>query len=447
MAHVKGWMRKKMVDLLFGDEASPAGHAPVENREATGGSPAVPSPTRDEAADVESQLSRFFDSIDQGNRKISAGRLQMVDLAGLREHLGGQWEKGGEMIHQMAAGVIKRHLGRADVMSRHKDDSYIVLFAELSEEEAQIKAKFIADEIEERLLGASSGEHAIKVKSVVAHVDGSVAFKELDGDALIERLMAEAEEQFAKHSAQLEGEQHAASSLDDRYEVRFSPIWYVPKQVVSAHLCRIETRDGADAMAKIPDAKTREGIDHFALQHGVERLVDQLSKGQVEVVMVPVHYETLMDDHGLRRYIEAMSKVPEQCRHLICHQIQRVPNELAPARFNSVMSTLKQYSRAIICLVALDVHSPRLIEPTAVHSIAVDLRSFTGQEAKLMVRLQSLAAEVERRRFKSGVFGLRTRSQVMGALAAGFTYIHGTPIRAEHGGLAAFGLADLYASS
>lgn len=453
MAQPKQWMRKKVYDLLFGDDAAgpPARVETVEEPDPDAdAAPATESAqARDELADIETRLSNFFASVDAGNRSISAGRLQVVDLAGLRQHLGGRWEKGGELVHQMASSVIRRHLGRADVMSRNKDDSYIVLFAELGQEEAQLKAKVIADEIEQRLLGASNGEHVIKVKSVVAHVDGSVALKELDGEALIERLISEAEKQFEKQSRMLEAglDVDDDEPLADRYEARFSPIWYVPKQVVSAHMCDVVTRDGADALARIPDPATREGLDHFALRYGVDRLAEQLAAGKVEVMMLPVHYATVMDDYGLRRYLELMAKVPEKCRPLICHHVLHVPNELPPARFNSVMATLKQFSRAIICQVELGFAATRMIDPPAVHAIGIHARNYAGKEARLMARLESFAADVERRGFRACVYGLRTRSQVMGALAAGFTYIHGAPIRADQGGLAAFGLADLYSAS
>lgn len=458
MALLKGWMRRKMYDLLIGDDAGPVvqvheTQAPgaAENAAPRGAEPVAPADgagDTDELAELEARMGRFFQSVDQGNRQLSAGKLQIVDLAGLRDQLGGYWEKGGELVHQLATGVIKRHLDPADVMSRHRDDSYILLFARLSEDEAKIKAKLIADEIEERLLGASSGKHAIKVKSVVAHVDGTVGFAELDGEALIERLMTEAEEQFAQFDESLNGsrEADAAELLEQRYAAVFSPVWYVPKHVVSSDLCEIETRDGGSILDRIPDAATREAIDHFALRHSVTRLVDTLTRGEMEVVIVPVHYATLMDDHSRGRYLEAMSKVPADCRRLICHEVLKVPNEIAPARFNSVMATLKRYTRSIMCRVALDFRGFRLIDPPAVHALGVHLHRYRGKESGLIPRLQSFARDAEARGFKPSVFGLRTRSQAVAALGAGFVYVHGDPVKAESGGISSFALADLYTS-
>ncbi len=454
MAKLKGWMRRKMHDLLFGDEAGPAAHVHETAAPLPRGGPgavasalAAPPADAEESADLEARLSRFFESVESGNRKLSAGKLQIVDLAGLREQLGGRWAEGGELVHQLAYGVIKRHLGPADVVSRHRDDSYIVLFAQLTEDEAKIKAKIIADEIEERLLGASQGRQAIKVKSVVAHVDGTVSFAELDGEALIERLMAEAEEQFARLNAEPDGDgEDATAWVERRYAAVFSPMWYVPKRVVSSDVCRIEPREDAPLLNRVPDAATREAIDHYAMHRCVARLVDTLANGKVEVVILPVHYATLMDDHSRQRYLEAMSKAPEDVRRLLCHEVLSVPNELAPTRFNSVMDTLRRFSRSITCRVRLDFGAFRLIDPPTVHAIGINLHQYSGNETELLPRLQRFARDAEARGFKPYVLGLRTRSQAMGALAAGFVYMHGDPVKAETGGISSFDLTDLYGS-
>jgi len=449
MPMLKGWMRRKMYGLLFGDEAGPVAQVHQNAASAPPGGPdaAAAAPAADEFADLEMRMTRFFESVDSGNRKLSAGKLQMVDLAGLREQLGGYWAKGGELVHQIAGNAIKRHLGPADVMSRHRDDSYIVLFAQLTEDEAKVKAKIIADEIEERLLGASQGRHAIKVKSAVAHVDGTVGFAELDGEALIERLMAEAEEQFARIDAERDGDgEDATARIERRYEAVFSPMWYVPKKVVSADVCQIEPREQASMLDRIPDAAMREAIDHYVMGRCVKRVVDTLAKGKVEVVILPVHYATLMDDHSRQRYLEAMSKVPEDVRRLLCHEVLSVPNELAPTRFNSVMDTLRRFSRSITCRVRLDFRAFRLIDPPTVHGIGINLHQYSGKETNLLPRLQSFARDAEARGLKPYVLGLRTRSQAMGALAAGFVYMHGDPVKAESGGISSFDLTDLYAS-
>jgi len=440
MAERKGWVQDKVHDLLFGRDAASESvpRVAVDSGGDGDGHDADP-------VDFETRLERFFDSVDDGNRRISAGKLQIVDLRGVRASLGERWDRGRDIVHSVATSVIRRRLGPADVMARHSEDSYIVLFAQLAEDEARLKAKVMADEIGARLLGELDGPDAIDVRSVVAHVDGTIAFQELDGPALIERLMADAEARFAALSAP-GGDAADDEPLDTRCDAVFSPCWFVPKRVVSASLCELTLLANDGAASRVPESAGHEALAHFALRKSVDRLSEVLDAGGVEIVLTPVHYATVANEHALHRFVETASKVPEPCRKLLCFEVVGVRHELAPAKFNAALATIGRHGRAVMCRVALDFAGARLLDRAAVHAIGVHLHNRTGADERLLDRLTAFARHAATHGLAAYCFGLGDRAQVLGAIEAGFTYIHGSPIRGERGGLARFDLGDLAAS-
>src|SRR5262249_9504997 len=75
----------------------------------------------------------------------------------LRAQVGERWEDIAARAAQIAEQVIGHRLAPTDVYAPYEESGFIMLFAELTEPQAKLKAAAIAREIRERLIGELGG--------------------------------------------------------------------------------------------------------------------------------------------------------------------------------------------------------------------------------------------------------------------------------------------------
>jgi hypothetical protein len=128
---------------------------------------------------------------------VAAGKLQIIGLEMARDHFGNRWESVAERVYVAVENIIKKRLTSTDVFMRYGDQAnpaYIILFSELSKEQAQFKSALIAEEIMREVLGEELSSETVAVKTVVTAVDGSLVAEEVDPfEAIMQLLEKEAD--------------------------------------------------------------------------------------------------------------------------------------------------------------------------------------------------------------------------------------------------------------
>ena len=94
----------------------------------------------DEAAFVD-QIRRMLERAPS----LHASRLNIIGLKHVKERLGSSWRHVADRANRIARNVIERHLGPGDIYATSGDDSYITVFARLSELEARVKCYLIGN--------------------------------------------------------------------------------------------------------------------------------------------------------------------------------------------------------------------------------------------------------------------------------------------------------------
>jgi len=94
----------------------------------------------DEAAFVD-QIRRMLERAPS----LHASRLNIIGLKHVKERLGPSWRHVADRANRIARNVIERHLGPGDIYATSGDDSYITVFARLSELEARVKCYLIGN--------------------------------------------------------------------------------------------------------------------------------------------------------------------------------------------------------------------------------------------------------------------------------------------------------------
>lgn len=295
------------------------------------------------------------------------GRLQLVGLQAVREKLGERWETALERVQAVAESVIRRRLSDSDSFRRGPDDDLIILFGELTGEEAWFKAKAIEQEIHERLIGCE-GESVLEALDVdfatlseAAEVasqthdldlplaDGDAA---LDLDSLVAKRLAQASQSMRQRA------QDDFALLERRWRVIARPI-----NVNSSAPARFAIAD--------VDEKTHQILGRLlpVIRHEPEELVklDLLALasaasflGEEEqdqtLLAVTIHAASVIDGAALNHFSKACVQMSPALRDRLILVLDDLPDDWSPAAMAEVLRRLRDFSR----LQALKLKLPRL---------------------------------------------------------------------------------------
>lgn len=85
---------------------------------------------------------------------VIATKLHIITLRRFREAIGASaWNRFVRTVHSIAEGVIRRHLGRANLCGRAADDTFVLSFNALPEIEARRMVRIIAADLMQKLIG------------------------------------------------------------------------------------------------------------------------------------------------------------------------------------------------------------------------------------------------------------------------------------------------------
>jgi hypothetical protein len=118
----------------------------------------------------------------------SAGKLHLLDLADMKSRMGDRWARMADPVERFFEGAVRRNLGPGDTFLRQGELSYILLFRDLSAEEAQVKCRTISEEVCERLFGDQIQRASVRTLVVPLGPD-ALAGNAISGalDELLER--------------------------------------------------------------------------------------------------------------------------------------------------------------------------------------------------------------------------------------------------------------------
>jgi len=82
-----------------------------------------------------------------------ASKVQLIGLDQIKESFGEKWPRVVARADRIAERCITRSLGDRDIMTRVQNLSFLVLFADVPQEEARLRCRITANEIGKQLIG------------------------------------------------------------------------------------------------------------------------------------------------------------------------------------------------------------------------------------------------------------------------------------------------------
>jgi hypothetical protein len=391
-----------------------------------------------------------------------AGRVNVVGLDKVKAYLGASWERMAERAERIARKVIERHLDQGDIYGSTGNDTYVMVFARLSPEQAQVKCLLIADEIAKTLLGEQGGD-LLNVKTAATRIVGKL---DAGGISPIDQIVTSlsnvadllpmAVPVAAAPAAPPLGGRPSSISADVLGGLRlaYRPMWDSARNVIAAYLCaaQVPTSDVGSALsdaelAVADDANELARLDSTVQQRVMNDLADLIAEKRRLLITLPVHFESLGQGAWRRNYFAEMTRLDAEGRKLLMVEIVGLPQGVLQSRLLDLIAPLRSLCRGVMLRVPLEMIDLTQVRGCVAAAVGCDLTGQSGSEIVLVQQMNRFARAVERTSMPSYVHGAQTLSLVTAALGAGFNYIDGDAVAklVDHPRHAVeFGLADLY---
>jgi hypothetical protein len=409
-------------------------------------------------ADVVEGLKRCIASTGEAR----VGRIQLIGLSKFREAFGADWARMEEKAKAVAAAAIERRLAKGDIYTQYGEEDYIILFASLTECEAQVKSALIAREISNRLIGACADSSLVEVKTAVAVVGPELKFEDVDPDPLLKDVLRRA---AAPVDPPLEPPAAASTETDQpsgdplaRLSLAFvyRPIWFVKRKIISSYVCvpaRAERSGNIAYGYSVLPGGDKSGLvgdlDCATLQRIAGDLDKRAGHESTPILCTAVHFETLARTATRTRFFEICGTIPAPLRQRIIFELVGVPTDIAPSRLYQISTLLRAACRAVLLRVPLDFRDFARVRGQPFHALCADLSGDSQSEAEKIREMEQFAERVRRRGFRTYTHGLRSVGLTVAAVYAGFDYIDGDTVTSLNEGPAqihTFELEDVFRS-
>lgn len=216
-------------------------------------------------------------------------------------------------------------------------------------------------------------------------------------------------------------------------EVIFSylPMWQVSKKAINSYLCQLalKANEQIHPIEAMFDDEIDESViaalDRLVLRKVLQDIHILLRSEHRNIVVVPVHFSTLVSSRARREYLGVCTLVrPEHQPYLVWELIY--PHiGISNGPVQQAASVLKPHARAILLRVDLDYPQFDDLAPAGVYAVGTDLADRTQSEAELIHKLEIFKTRAERSGLKAYLHGARSLSLATAAVCAGFDHIDG----------------------
>lgn len=377
----------------------------------------------------------------------SAAKLHIFDVSELKNRLGAKWSRLSDHVEQFFECAIRRGLGPDDKYFRLEELSYVILFHQASEDEAQLRCCAVSRDVCQRLFGEQGMQ--VRLRNLVAQIpiadlsaDDETA-RELD--ALLERagkesiISVDSESESRRRGDVVlrlrYGTGGVSSVRPDDIEFVYRPIWDALKQVVVTYLC--QPTFGSCPASRMPPADfcvaqeedDQATLDLLVLREGGAR-VERLHRDGLRVlVALPVAFTTLARPRSCANYMHSCQEIPAEIRRDFASLVFGIGPGVPGIRLGQEVPKLGAITKNVFC-VADDVTGAGLrFAGTGARALGCSFGS-SDSETRAIERVKRLGQCSREAGLDALALGVQSTSLALHAIAAGVRYLEGPAIRA-----------------
>lgn len=279
------------------------------------------------------------------------------------------------------------------------------------------------------------------------HSRGAVGHEDLAADAEYSALSEESVS--ATHEPPPNDWATTSPYATGTVEFVFQPMWLVRQHMVSSHLAvpvRVTATGGLlfgpDAIPTGETSSLNTDLDLDSLRHVLQALAKAGDRTQL---ISSVHFVTLTE-HRIR-FLALTRQIPAKLKERIVFELVGLPKHIPQTRLYEVVPLLRSTSPTV--LLRLSPETADFTQFAAMGFAAVGLagHSLSGAEGAVIKAMGRFNEAAHRQGLQTYVHGLKSRSLVSAAVAAGFSLIGGDPLvsAGEHSERSfPFDIKDLY---
>lgn len=373
----------------------------------------------------------------------SAGKIQVLDLAQLKERIGPKWSRMAEPVQQFFEAAIRRNLGPGDAFHRAGELAYVVIFRGLSAAETEFKCRAISEEVCERLFGRN-GEPVV-LRNLVAHVRASDVPAAGQGVAALDALLEQrGREVLVSKAVAPDGEQALRVQMCQdagiqRIKARdigfaYRPVWDCNKHAVLTYLCQPALRPlaaEADLRSRFVAALESEDaavLDRLALEQSVVQAQALRGAGLRVILAVPVHFSTISRPKSWHAYSSVYRGLPKDLLRDLAFVVLGIDDGVPNIRLVQEIPKLALGAYRVLCTVDKPEGAGARFARTGAHGVGLSLEHGL-EDARALKLVADIAREARGSGTEAFVLGLPSRSVVLAAVDAGVRYLEGPIVR------------------
>jgi GGDEF domain-containing protein len=374
---------------------------------------------------------------DMTGPKSSAGKLHLLDFADIKAQIGDRWTRMGDPMERFFEGAVRRNLGPGDTFFRQGELSYILLFRDLSAEEAQLKCRTISEQVCERLFGDQV--HRASLRILVAPLDQDQIAGTAVSSALDELLERKGKEVIFQASTAKDAPGRnppVAKDADpiaatEAYSFIFRPIWDATKNVVITYLCQRdmdEAKPQTDGDPAVRPEDRQADIDGAVLRECAAR-TDELHRNGLRILSgVSVCLDTLSHSRLWAAYSKTLHGITPAISRDFAFFVTGIDSGVPNIRLAQELPKLTRLSRQLFCLIDGSGYVGTRFSRTGAHAIGIELTADEA-ETSAMGRIFELGHQAAEAGLAAFVLGIPSTSIMLYALGQGIRYLEGAVIR------------------
>ena len=384
----------------------------------------------------DDNVSLTLSNLARETETRASGRVQLITLADFREAIGELWDRYENKILIIVESTIGRMIGKGNTYIPQDDDTWLLLFPDLSEDMAQQRADAIAASIGEKLLGAQFSAHEAPLPTAskldltgALNADGSLNMEAVK--AAISRIRrtqitaVAASNRPARHAASRAPVSPAGtlvSSNAEQLKPFFRPAWCAETESIDTFFFRANADTGVNVYSD-PAPPINDATVLDLTKTATTAFTAMCDSGLQAKMAIPVPFDTLRCA-ALSEFQRLIAGVRQRDRLLRLRlEVVRIPSEAAADTLIAIRELFRPYVREVAFMINLrSPHDQVLVLDHIM--LGVDLTDTAIPDEEVLFQEMLMFRQRAGRR-GTYVLGLNTRAHLKRAINAGISEIGG----------------------
>jgi len=219
----------------------------------------------------------------------------------------------------------------------------------------------------------------------------------------------------------------------------FLPIWHIRRNFVMTfeciprwHLENGDVLDEADLSDRFRQHDMEHALDAETVRHAIDQVMRVVEHDAMASILVPVHFDTIMEDEGFTKFLQAYGELSPIWRERISMEIKCIPHDISFNDLCTCLHRLRPYCQGLYVQVPLTFDQIHDFGVGGLVSIGVDLTHENRDESDVIADMEAFISKTSQvTGLHTHALGLQSVSLSVAAICAGFDFIGCQPIEKE----------------